>query len=138
MWKEKYKVGVPLIDQQHEELFNRVHAFLQEIQRKSPWEEKINKVKETLDFMQEYVIEHFDAEEKLQEEIGYPDIEQHKETHKQFKAAIQQYVDRFEQEGFTEQLLQEFGGKLMTWLILHVAGTDQKIGEYYKSIGGKQ
>ena len=138
MWKEKYKVGVPLIDQQHEELFKRVFAFLQEVQSKAPWEKKIEKVKETLNFMQEYVVEHFDAEEKLQEEINYPDIEEHKKAHKQFKEAIQQYVVRFEKEGFTKELVQEFGGKLMTWLILHVAGTDQKIGEYYKSMGGEK
>jgi len=28
-------------------------------------------------------------------------------------------------------------GKLMTWLIMHVAGMDQKIGEYVKSKGGQ-
>lgn len=138
MWKERYKIGAPLVDQQHKELFKRVSAFIQVVQSDVPWELKIEKVKETLSFMQRYVIEHFEAEEKFQEEIGYPGLEEHRKIHEQFKGAIQQYVDRFEKEGFTKKLVQEFAGKLMTWLILHVAGDDQKIGEYYKSIGGEK
>lgn len=138
MWKDKYKVGVPLIDQQHEELFNRVSSFLQEVQKKGPWEDKLEKVKETLNFMQEYVIVHFNEEEAYQEEINYPDIEEHKKAHEKFKDAVNQYAIRFEQEGMTEELVQEFGGKLMTWLILHVAATDQKIGEYEQSMRGEQ
>jgi len=31
MWKDKYKIGVEAIDQQHEELFRRVSNFNQTI-----------------------------------------------------------------------------------------------------------
>ncbi|HIP91940.1 MAG TPA: hemerythrin, partial [Thermotoga sp.] len=105
MWKERYKIGAPLVDQQHKELFKRVSAFIQVVQSDVPWELKVEKVKETLSFMQRYVIEHFEAEEKFQEEIGYPGLEEHRKIHEQFKGAIQQYVDRFEKEGFTKKLV---------------------------------
>lgn len=137
MWKEKYKVGVTLIDQQHEELFKRVSEFIQTVQSKDDWEAKIEKVKETMVFMQEYVVIHFDEEEVYQEQINYPDIQKHKEAHAKFKEAIDNYVKLFNQEGFSEELVQEFSGKLMTWLIIHVAIMDQKIGEYVKSKGGQ-
>ncbi|NLL05565.1 MAG: hemerythrin family protein [Clostridiaceae bacterium] len=137
MWKSKYKIGVDLIDQQHEELFRRVSNFTQTIRNEENWEAKLDKVKETMVFMKDYVITHFDEEEAYQAKIDYPDIEKHKEAHAQFKEAVNEYVKIFEEEGFNEHKIQEFGGKLMTWLIMHVGNMDQKIGEYMKSKGGQ-
>ena len=62
MWKEKYRIGVDLIDDQHRELFQRVSDFLQSVQQKGDWEQKTDKVKETLEFMQKYVAEHVEDE----------------------------------------------------------------------------
>ncbi|MGF7185854.1 hemerythrin [Desulfitispora alkaliphila] len=138
MWKDKYKIGVPTIDQQHEELFNRVSAFIQKVNQEGDWEEKLEKVKETMAFMQEYVVFHFDDEEKYQEKINYPDLENHKEAHKKFKQAVNNYAKRLEQENYTQELVQEFSGKLMAWLIMHVAATDQKIGKYVQERGGEE
>lgn len=135
MWKEHYKVGVETIDTQHEELFNRVSEFIKNVQGKDSWESKVSKVKETLSFMQEYVVFHFEEEENYQESIGYADIDSHKKQHQKFTQGIHQYVTRFETEGFTKELVQEFGGKLITWLIMHVASIDQKIGEYVQNQG---
>lgn len=137
MWKEKYKIGVPLIDQQHEELFNRVSDFIQTVRQEGAWEAKLEKIKATMAFMQEYVVVHFDEEEVYQAQINYPDLENHKQAHAKFKEAVNSYVNRLDQEGYSEELMQEFGGKLMAWLIMHVAATDQKIGEYVEAQGGK-
>lgn len=135
MWKEKYSVGVELIDTQHKELFKRLSGFIEIVQNDEKWEVKLDKVKDTLDFMKEYVVFHFDDEETYQEKINYPDIEKHKEVHAKFKEEINGYVRTFELEGFTEEKVQELNAKLMTWLIMHVGKMDQKIGEYVKSKG---
>lgn len=137
MWKEKYKVGVTLIDTQHEELFNRVSEFIQAVQSKNSWESKLDKVKDTMVFMQEYVVIHFDAEEAYQAKINYPDRENHKKIHSDFKQMINDYVTILERDGYPEKIVQELGGKLMAWLIMHVAQTDQKIGAYVKNQGGE-
>lgn len=137
MWKEKYKIGVPLIDQQHEELFKRVSDFIQTVRKEGSWETKLGKVKENMAFMQEYVVVHFDAEEAYQEKINYPDLENHKQVHAKFKDAVNGYVKRLDQEGYSEELVQEFSGKLMAWLIMHVAAMDQKLGEYVEGQGGQ-
>lgn len=137
MWKDKYKIGIDTIDQQHQELFGRVSNFTQTIRNEENWEAKLDKVKETMTFMKDYVITHFNEEEAYQEKINYPDIEEHKEAHAKFKEAVNNYVKIFEEEGLNEDRIQEFGGKLMTWLIMHVGIMDQKIGEYVKSKGGQ-
>ncbi|WP_051531268.1 bacteriohemerythrin [Clostridiisalibacter paucivorans] len=137
MWKDKYKVGIDLIDQQHQELFNRVSEFIRTVENEDSWEKKLNKVKETMDFMQKYVVIHFDQEEAYQRKIDYPDTQKHKQIHEEFKGVVNNYVKLFEEEGFTEEKIQEFSAKLMTWLIMHVAQTDQKIGDYVKNKGGE-
>jgi len=83
--------------------------------------------------MKDYVVDHFNEEEAYQAKINYPELEAHKKAHASFKEGIENYVKIFEEEGFNEDRIQEFGGKLMTWLIMHVAGMDQKIGEYVKA-----
>lgn len=130
MWKEKYKIGVELIDGQHKELFRRVLDFIKTVQAEDPWESKLSAVKETMEFMKEYVIIHFADEENYQKEIGFPGYEKHKQIHDSFKDEVAKYDKKLENEGYTEQTVQEFGGKLMAWLINHVAGEDQKIGDF--------
>lgn len=137
MWKEKYKIGIGLIDEQHEELFKRVSEFIRIIESKDNWEDRLEKVKETMAFMKEYVIVHFADEEEYQGQIGYPEIESHKIAHAKFREGVDSYLKVFEQEGYTEEKIQEFGGKLMTWLIMHVCKMDQMIGEYVNGKGGQ-
>lgn len=137
MWKEKYKVGVDLIDVQHKELFARLSNFIRIVQNENNWEQKLDEVKETMAFLQEYVVYHFDDEEKYMEEINYPEIEIHKNIHREFKESINSYVVLFEEKGFTEEKIQELCAKLMTWLIMHVGKMDQKIGDYVKAKGGQ-
>ena len=136
MWKDKYKVGVESIDDQHRELFKRLEEFIQIVQNKDvKWEDRLNKAKEVLSFLQDYVVFHFEDEEKFQESINYPDIDIHKEAHRKFRAGINEYVEIFIDGGFTEEKMQEFSAKLMTWLIMHVGKMDQKIGEYINHKG---
>lgn len=138
MWKEKYTIGVASIDEQHKELFKKLGDFIQLVQNKEiKWEDRLSKTKETLGFLQEYVVFHFDDEEKYQERINYPDVEIHKEAHRKFRQGIDEYVAIFMEGGFTEEKMQEFSAKLMTWLIMHVGKMDQKIGEFVKSEGVK-
>ncbi len=133
MWKEHYRVGSDLIDTQHQELFRRVSAFIKVVQSDRPWEERLEEVEETLVFMQHYVIIHFADEEQLQQEIGYPGFEKHRQIHENFKAEVQAFAKTVELEGFNEEKVQEFSAKVMTWLIMHVGREDQKIGEFLRS-----
>jgi hemerythrin len=127
MWKDKYKIGVEKIDNQHKELFDRVSEFLFSLRREGSWEEKVPKVKETLEFMLSYVIIHFEDEEAYQKEINHSGLISHKEIHDQFKQEVGIFAERFNNEGFDEVLVQKFAGILLAWLINHVAVYDRKI-----------
>ncbi|SES97790.1 bacteriohemerythrin [Paenibacillus sp. NFR01] len=135
MWKEKYTLGVEMIDQQHMELFERVESFLIVLRSKDEWEAKVEKVKETLDFMKAYVVKHFHDEECYQREVHFPDCDRHCEIHAAFTAEVLEFVRMFEEQGFQEPLVQKFAGKLVAWLINHVAASDQKIADHIHRLG---
>lgn len=130
LWKDKYELGVDLIDTQHKELFQRVETFLYTLRSVASWEEKVQRVNETLEFMNGYVIEHFRDEEAYQKKIGYPHYEMHQQIHKEMVNYVQQVSVEYEREGCNEQLMQQFAGKLLAWLINHVASEDQRIANY--------
>ncbi len=135
LWKDKYELGVPLIDAQHKELFRRVDAFMQTLRSPVSWEEKVAKVNETLEFMKAYVVTHFQDEEVYQQKIGYPGLAEHRALHVGMVAYVVEVAAQYEQQGYNERLMQQFGGKLLAWLINHVASEDQQIGAYERSKG---
>jgi len=135
LWKDQYKLGVPLIDAQHKELFGRVEAFLQVLRSDDSWENKIPKINETLEFMKRYVVEHFHDEEEYQLSINYPGYEFHKRIHDGMVDYVQDVSRQFEQSTDNEHLMQQLGGRLLAWLINHVAAEDQRIADYAKKEG---
>ncbi len=130
LWKDNYELGVPLIDAQHKELFRRVESFLQVLRSEVCWDEKVQKVNETLEFMKGYVVEHFRDEEEYQRSIGYSRYEAHKQIHTGMVDYVLDFSKQYEQSNNDEQLIQQFGGRLLAWLINHVAAEDQRIADY--------
>ncbi len=135
LWKDNYELGVPMVDAQHKELFRRVDSFFQVLRSGECWEEKIPKINETLEFMKGYVVEHFRDEEEYQRSINYPGYEAHKRIHTGMVDYVLEFSKQYEQSNNSEELMQQFGGKLLAWLINHVAAEDQRIADYAKKKG---
>ncbi len=130
LWREKYKIGVPLIDEQHEELFKRVNNFIEIVRSGDSWESKVNSVNETLDFMKMYVVEHFHDEEEYQMKVSYPKFDEHKKVHNSMVNYVLEFSSEYEKSGYDEKLIKQFAGKLLSWLINHVVTEDQNIANY--------
>lgn len=138
IWKEEYKIGVELIDDQHKELFKRLGDFIQTVRSDKATQDKKKEVEKTLNFMGEYVTTHFNAEEALQKRYNYPDYESHHEIHEGFKAEIVEFKKKYQANDYDEDFVMEFSGRLLTWLINHVASTDQDIGEHINSVKSEE
>lgn len=130
LWKERYSFGIPLIDNQHKELFKRVNALVNAVLSNTPWDIQKQAVNETLIFMQEYVIAHFGEEEKLQKQVQFPDYLYHKKQHDDMVRYVAETIEEFENHGHDQTLIKQFAGKLLAWLINHVATEDVKIANY--------
>jgi hemerythrin len=130
IWKEKYKIGVAQIDEQHEELFARVTDFVETVCSHMEWTLKADNINKTLDFMKDYVIIHFQSEEAYQAKIGYPDLERHRKIHDDMVAYVNKISEDHDEIGYREIVIQQFAGKLVTWLVNHVLEEDQKISDF--------
>jgi hemerythrin len=80
--------------------------------------------------MKEYVVSHFMDEEEYQEEIGYPELEKHRRIHADMVEYVNQISRECEKNGYREIVMQQFAGKLVTWLINHVLEEDKKIADF--------
>ena len=85
--------------------------------------------------MKGYVVEHFHDEEEYQLSINYPGYEIHKQIHSDMVNYVQDVSRQFEQSDDNEELMQQFGGRLLAWLINHVAAEDQRIADYVRKKG---
>ena len=95
--------------------------------------EKVTAVK-TLDFLMDYTEFHFSDEEKLQQEVGYDKLEQHKGQHEDFKKSVDELRQMLEEEeGPTDAFVQAVNKNISQWLVNHIQGWDKAVAEYIRN-----
>ncbi|MCI5621102.1 MAG: hemerythrin family protein [Lachnospiraceae bacterium] len=116
-----------LIDSQHKELIGRIKKFVDSCEQRDSKVTAIN----MLDYLAEYTDFHFSAEEKLQEEVGYPGLEDHKKKHEEFKKSLRSLEEFLEEsEGPTEAFVEQVKKKVVEWLFNHIKTFDRSVAEY--------
>ena len=128
-WDNTLSVGVELIDEQHKMLIQKLYSLSEAIEKGAGELETVK----ALDFMTNYTDFHFSAEEELMEKHSYPELENQKEKHAEFKGYLKQLVEDFQEEGPTKAFVNSVNVYLINWLIKHIKGEDLKIGEFLKS-----
>ena len=124
---ETLVTGNEMIDDQHKELIGRINQLLESCE---DGQGKVKAVK-MLDYLMEYTDFHFSAEEKLQEEINYPGIQEHKAKHKEFKQAVEELQEMLqEEEGPTEAFVAQVQRNVVDWMFNHIKGFDRSVAEY--------
>ncbi len=85
----------------------------------------------TLDYLADYTDFHFSAEEKLQQEIGYPDYDKHKSVHEGFKQTIKELDEMLqEEEGPSAAFVEKVEENVIKWFYTHIEGFDRSVAEY--------
>jgi hemerythrin len=128
-WTNSLATGVTEIDGQHKEIFKRVRRLSDACSEGKGREE----VLKLLLFLEDYVKEHFAAEEKLQVRSGYPEYAQHKSQHTRFIADIARLATAFKTEGATLSLVIMTNKTLTAWLVQHISKTDMELAAHLKS-----
>lgn len=127
-WDDSYSVGVEEIDKQHKQLFNIVNDLIR-ANKLNKGKKEIGKV---LNFLADYTVKHFNDEEKLQQESGYPDYEAHKKLHEQFVEDALNFKERFESGQIDTATMMDFNKTITRWLVQHVKGIDQEVGKHIR------
>ncbi|MCI5700006.1 MAG: hemerythrin family protein [Lachnospiraceae bacterium] len=119
--------GNDMIDEQHKELIAKINKLIDCCEQSSG---KLEAIK-MLDYLSEYTDFHFSAEEKLQEEVSYPGIEEHKKKHDEFKKSVEELHEMLiEEEGPTESFVNAVNKNVIDWLYDHIKGFDCSVASY--------
>lgn len=133
-WKERYSVGIPVLDAQHKQLFRMSDQLDGDLKQGLRSEE----IEETLVHMGEYATRHFQMEEKYMTEVEYPGLEQQQKIHGKFTETFHGMYEDFKENGLSQGVVEGLRRDLTNWIRDHVVGIDQQFGEYYKKWKGQQ
>jgi hemerythrin len=127
-WDPAFAIGSPTVDEQHRSLFERVAELEAALAVGRP----VPVLRDLLGFLGRYAGSHFQAEEALMREIGYPDLEPHLREHADFIRRLHLLVPLWEEEEDSVVVLTTLLAFVRGWLVEHVTGSDQGIGAHLR------
>jgi hemerythrin len=128
VWDDNLLLGVEDIDQQHREIFSRFEKLSYACQE----QQGSDVVRESLDYLQEYVAHHFAAEESIMEKLAYPDLDIQREQHAAFRKDIDAMIAASQQGADGHRLSLEVDRRLVQWFILHIRNLDSKLAAFVR------
>ena len=122
-WDPKFKIGIPIIDKQHEHLVSLCNDFYQSLLKNNDtWNYK-TLVKQTMEKCLEYAGTHFREEERLMLASHFSGYKQHKASHDAFTEKCEITYVRIENLPIAEAL--KFAHFLRDWIQTHIAHEDR-------------
>lgn len=125
-WHDSYATGIPIIDDQHKELFKAINGVHDAFAEGKPMAE----VRPLMDFLMAYTISHFRTEESFMEEMGYPDLSRHQSEHALLLRKVQDLRGRINSE--VPPNLPEVAKFIGDWLRHHIGEVDMGYSAYLK------
>ncbi len=130
-WKDEYKIGVEVIDKQHEHFVSLMNKLYFSIFEMAPQAANVAIVDE----LAEYTKLHFSTEEKYFKEFKYEEMAEHLEDHRRLRAQVDEFQRIAKETGKVESFaLVNF---LHGWLIDHIYTDDKKYVKCFHDHGLK-
>ena len=125
-WNSTYNIGVDHIDKQHKIIFKLVNDLHDAI-GKLDTDELVGR---TLIELVNYSKVHFADEEKYMREIGYPNLNNQINMHKQLNEEIVLMLKKLRRNDPLS--IRQIYAFLQNWLVEHIKVEDKKIGTFVK------
>ena len=129
-WNEGLALGDENVDGQHHQIFGMVSGLVAACADGTD----ALKLKESLDFLVNYTLQHLSDEEDLMLRYNYPGFKNHKQMHDQFKITVSGLVQRFETNDNSKALSSDLIRTVVRWLTTHIMQEDKKIVSHIRSI----
>jgi hemerythrin len=123
VWNSRFETGIGVIDTQHKALFAAVNKLADSFKAGTAK----TQVKESLDFLVKYTVDHFGTEEKLMRDMGYPKLTSHVAEHVQLVEKAKDLQARLA-EG--KPMTLEVSIFLANWLKHHINEVDMGYVEF--------
>ncbi len=130
-WTPALAVGVPEIDAQHQELFRRAERLIVALRTGDRSE-----IGPLVTYLADYVVTHFEAEERLMRATAYPERDGHQAEHRRFRADLQELATRLDSKGPTALLALTLHNWLSDWLRRHIGAADRDLGRHVQRAAG--
>lgn len=124
-WTPALAIGVPEIDQQHQELFVRIESLVAGIVGGRRAE-----IERLLDFLGQYVVKHFGAEERWMIRSAYPEYSRHKAEHERFIRDYERMRLEYQEKGPNVLVGMRMNNWIAEWLKGHIGHSDMDLGRY--------
>jgi hemerythrin len=128
VWEARFNLQVDIIDEQHRQLVDLMNRLIDIKQNDQSGEGVV----EALGEMTNYLGDHFDTEEQMMIDQGYPEIDSHREEHQNFVAQTAYYIATYRETGVS--LKKDILTFLQEWLVDHILKTDQDFGRFLKKM----
>ncbi|HHX63111.1 MAG TPA: hemerythrin family protein [Epulopiscium sp.] len=125
VWKDKYKIGLELVDTQHEKLFE-LAGEIYDLVKINEDTDKYDQIVEVLQELKDYTVFHFQEEEAYMLEIQYPKFFSHKILHAEFIEKVNSVNITSLDDDQTKYLL-EMLTFVLDWLQNHILKVDTEI-----------
>ena len=133
-WRDDWSLGVELIDRQHHQLavlLNSMAELYLNSKGETDAEQRAGLLKEQLKMLCEKTREHFNDEEGLMLEAGYPDHPEHAREHRMLIAELRYYLRDIEEE--RENINKSVLISLKTWYISHIIKSDKEFVDFLQA-----
>lgn len=127
-WSDDLATGIVEIDDQHKEIFKRVARLTAACGEGKGKDEVLRLIL----FLEDYVKEHFAAEEKSQIRSAYPGYAAHQAEHAKFMADVNALTTEFRADGATLSLVIMTNKTLVSWLMRHISKTDKEFATFLR------
>jgi hemerythrin len=137
-WRDEWLLRIPRVDGEHQELvrlFNRAAELFSCAPAEPSADKNPDQGGEIIGLLQalgDHARIHFENEEALMRDTGYPDFENHRYEHATLQAEYTELLRELDEKGLG-CLDAETLGSLKTWLISHIASADMRFGEFYRN-----
>lgn len=121
-----FKIGIEQIDQQHQGLFDALNKLYDSGKEGQENQEMIR----IMDYLGEYVVEHFDTEVAMLKDAGYPDLEKHEFQHNAFIKKYHELKQQLDSEGPSKKMMLLIYNTLYKWLVEHISASDKAYGNF--------
>ncbi len=130
VWSSSLELGIEEIDEQHRELFRRGERLYHAMRQGEPAGAEL-----MLASFRDFVLSHFEFEERWMRRAEFPALDGHREQHRDFADRLHRVTGEYRRHGPTAAVADTLHVWLEAWLRDHIGGDDRMLGRWATTHG---